>query len=69
MNGSVSKFARIRKNGERVDLSLTIEDVAKVRRFGESVDDGVVFILARGLTNLSFGPGGLTNLNGETQHE
>lgn len=69
MNGSVSKFARIRKNGERVDLSLTIEDVAKVRRFGESVDDGVIFILVKGLTNLSFGPEGLTNPDGEAQHE
>lgn len=35
------------------DVTITIEEVAKARHFGDSADSGLLFILEKGLTNLS----------------
>lgn len=37
------------------DVTVTIEEVAKARHFGDSDTAGILFILEKGLTNLSRG--------------
>ncbi len=58
-----------------IEVSLTIEEVAKVRHFGKSENDGFIFLLIKGLTNpkrkllsQKFLPRGLTNLK-ESAHD
>jgi hypothetical protein len=50
---------------EKFDLTLTMEDAAKIRRVGKGEDADILFLLVKGLTNLENLPKGLTNLNRE----
>ncbi len=49
------------KKSEKFDLTLTMEDAAKIRRVGKGEDADILFILSEGLTNLEFSTKGLTN--------
>lgn len=51
MNGLKSRCRRMSANVVMVKIPVTIEEVAKARNFGASVDDGFLFILRKGLTN------------------
>lgn len=53
------------KKSEKFDLTLTMEDAAKIRRVGKGEDADILFILSEGLTNLENLPKGLTNLKRE----
>lgn len=53
------------KKSEKFDLTLTMEDAAKIRRVGKGEDADILFLLAEGLTNLENLPKGLTNLKRE----
>ena len=43
----------MKKSAKTLDVTVTIEEVAKVRHFGKSENDGFIFILSKGLTNLN----------------
>lgn len=51
MNGLKSRCRRMSANVVMVKIPVTIEEVAKARNFGASIDDGFLFILRKGLTN------------------
>lgn len=53
MNGLKSRCRRMSANVVMVKIPVTIEEAAKARNFGASVDDGFLFILRKGLTNPS----------------
>lgn len=53
------------KKSEKFDLTLTLEDAAKIRRVGKGEDADIIFLLSKGLTNLEHLPKGLTNLKRE----
>lgn len=53
------------KKSEKFDLTLTMEDAAKIRRVGKGEDADILFILSEGLTNLESRSKGLTNLDRE----
>ena len=63
MNGSRHKSARMKTSVATVEVPITIEEEAKARNFGASVEDGLLFLLRKGLTNRCdlFLPKGLTN--------
>ena len=65
MTGSKNRFARMKTSVATVEIPMTVEDEAKARNFGVSVESGVLFLLRRGLTNQGdlFLPSGLTNHN------
>lgn len=50
MNGLKSRCRRMSANVVMVKIPVTIEEEAKARNFGASIDDG--FLLRKGLTNL-----------------
>lgn len=43
----------MKQNEKAYEVTVTIEEVAKARHFGDSEDSGLLFILKKGLTNLS----------------
>lgn len=43
----------MKRNAKAYEVTVTIEEVAKARHFGDSADSGLLFILEKGLTNLS----------------
>lgn len=53
MNGLKSRCRRMSANVVIVKIPVTIEEEAKARNFGASIDDGFLFILRKGLTNPS----------------
>lgn len=53
MNGLKSRCRRMSANVVMVKIPVTIEEEAKARNFGASIDDGFLFILRKGLTNPS----------------
>lgn len=51
----------MKKSARSFEVSLTMEDAAKARRHGESIEGGLLFLLSKGLTNLLSCHKGLTN--------